>query len=257
MFDWKFGQWPVEGAQNNLQGIAYVLGLFRAFPSLEKVTFFFKQPHLDLTSEATFTPSQIPWLYLRVKTVVARAREARSLKDFSTAKPGVPTCMFCANLGTCDKVCAFACKVGRKFHPLAIPEEVTPSLVNAPDQVALGLRLAAVLKVWCEAFRSQVTDRVIRGDAPLPEGQKIQVMSKRELVSMAKLKTVALKYLTQAEFESTLECTFGAVEELISERAPRGAKKNTVEEYKQLLLAEGAVKMGDKFSFLRTVATKE
>ena len=268
MFDWKFGKWPVEGAQNNLQGIAYVLGLFRMFPGLGSIQFFFKQPHLELTSEATFKREDTPALYLRIQTVVARAREARQRDaaaiaagnrdgDFSMAKPGVPVCNFCANLGRCEKITAFACKVGRKFHPLEIPEEITPTLVNSPEQTALGLRLAAVLKIWCDAFRGVITERIIRGDAPLPAGQKIQEMSKRELISMEKLRAVALKYLTLAEFTSTLECTFGAVERIISENAPRGAKKSTVEEFKQLLIAEGAVKMGDKFSFLRAVAVKD
>jgi hypothetical protein len=257
MFDWKFGKWPVESAANNLQGIAYVLGLFRMYPSLLSVRLFFKQPHLDYTSEALFNRDQIPELYLRVQTVVARAREARSKGDFSMARPGVPVCNFCAELGRCDKVCAFACKVARKFHPVEIPENITPSLINSPDQTALGLRLAAVLKVWCDAFRSQVTERVIRGDAPMPAGQKVQEMQKRELLDMAKLKTAALKYLTESEFQTTLECTFGSVEDLISEKAPRGHKKNTVEEFKQLLLDTGAVKLGDKFSFLRAIPVKD
>jgi hypothetical protein len=257
MFDWKFGRWAVEEAGNNLQGIAYSLGLFRRFPTLNEITFYFKQPHLDLVSQATFTRAQVPELYLRVQTVVARAREARQKNDFATAKPAVPVCNFCAELGRCEKVCAFACKVGRKFHPLEMPENITPTVISDPKQTALGLRLAAVLKVWCDAFRRQVTDKILRGEAELPPGQKIQEMSKRELVDMAKLRAVALKYLTTAEYESTLECTFGSLESIISENAPRGQKKQAVEEFKQALLDAGAVKMGDKFSFLRAVAVKD
>jgi len=257
MFDWKFGFWPVESAENNLQGISYSLGLFHRYPTLNKVTFYFKQPHLGIVSQATFTRAQVPELYLRIQTVVARAREARRLDNFATARPGVPVCNFCDNLGRCDKVCDFACKVGRKFHPIDIPENISPTMVQDPEQTGLGLRLAAVLKIWCDAFRRQVTDRILRGDAKLPPGQKIQEMSKRELVDMAKLRTVALRYLTQAEYESTLESTFGSLESIISEKAPRGQKKHAVEEFQQALLAEGAVKMGDKFSFLRAVAVKE
>lgn len=262
MFDWKFGFWPVEKAEDNLQGIAYVLGLFHAYPSLTAITFFFKQPHLGILDKAVFTRAQVPELYLRVQTVVARAREARRLDaaaifgDFSLAKPGVPICNFCANLGRCEKVAAFACKVGRKFHPVEVPEDITPTTVQDPHQTTLAIRLASILKVWCDAFRRQVTDRVLRGEADLPAGHRIQEMSKRELIDPEKFRGVALRYLTQAEFESTLESSFGAVEKIVSDKAPRGQKTTTLKELQQALLDCGAVKKGDSFSFLRAVSEK-
>lgn len=255
-FDWKFGFWPVEKAEENLQGISYALGLFKQFPTLNTVVFFFKQPHLEIVDKATFTRAQVPELYLRVQTVVARAREARTTNSFFTAKPGIPICSFCSELGRCEKVCAFACKVGRKFHPLEIPENITPSLVQDPKETSLGLRLASVLKVWCDAFRRQVTDRILRGEAPLPPGQKIQEMSKRQIVDLEKFKTVCLRYLTREEYERTLESSFGAVEDLIQEKTPRGQKKNVISEFQKALLDAGAVAHGDKFSFLRAVAEK-
>jgi hypothetical protein len=150
-----------------------------------------------------------------------------------------------------------AIKVGQKFHPIDVPDEVTPSLIQDPAQTALGLRLCNVLKVWCDAFKRQVTDRVLRGDCPLPPGQRIQEMSKREIVDQAKMKTIALRYITEAEWQQTLDTSFGAVEDLISEHAPRGQKEATVKEFQQALLDSGAVRMGDKFSFLRAVAEKK
>lgn len=259
-FDWKFGFWPVEDPVDNLQVIAYTLGLFKKYPKCQAVRFWIRQPHLDVTKSALFKRDQIPALYLRIQVVVARAREARAAQkqgDWAAANPTVPNCNFCANLGKCDKVCAFACKVGRKFHPVEIPEDITPTMLQAPDQAALGLRLAAVLKIWCEAFRRQVTDRILRREMDLPAGQKIQTMSKRELVDMAKLRTVALKYLTQAEYESTLETTFGALEDLVSEKAPRGSKKDIVEAFQRELEASGAVTRGAEFSFLRAIVKRE
>jgi hypothetical protein len=199
-FDWKFGFWPVEEPAANLQVIAYSLGLFKMFPRAEVVLFWIKQPHLDVTKSATFYRAQIPELYLRVQTVVARARIARGLSDFSMARPAVPVCNFCAEIGRCEKVCAFACKVGRKFYPLDMPDDITPTMVRDPKQTSLGLRLAAVLKVWCDAFRRQVTERIVRMEAELPPGQKIQVMSKRQIVDMAAFQNVALKYLTKTEY---------------------------------------------------------
>lgn len=257
LLDWKFGMWPVEKAEDNLQGIAYALGLFHTCPFLDSIRIWFKQPHLGLVTTAVFTRAQVPALYLRVQTVVARAREARQKNDFSTAKPGVPVCNFCGELGRCPAVCAIACKVGHKFHPLEIPEDITPSVLASPEQTKKCLFLTQALRVWCDAYRRQTTDRILRGDSPCPSGFAVHQMSKRELVDMKKFRTDALTYLTEAEFDSTLESSFGAVEEIIQKKAPRGQKKAMIKEFQDATLASGAVKKGESFSFLRAVAEKE
>lgn len=258
LLDWKFGLWAVEDAQNNLQGISYALGLFKAYPTLDTIKFYFKMPHLDRMTEAMFTRAQVPELYLRVQTVVARAREARKgmlHDDFSMATPRVPACNFCFNLGRCPAVADFACKVGHKFYPLAIPADISPTGLKDPESTALGLRLAQVMGVWATAFRTQINERVIRGVAPVPEGFKLQTRQDREIVDTAKFRTVTLKWLTETELAAAASYTFGAVEDRIMENAPRGTKKNTVEEYQKALLDEGAVKKGDPYTFLKGVSS--
>lgn len=257
LFDWKFGAWPVEEAETNLQGICYLIGLFRSRPALEEIIFWFKQPLLDALSSAKFTRAQFEELYLRIQVVVARAREARRLQDFSMARPYVPACNFCANIGICPKVAEFACVVGSKFHPMEIPSDITPSMVHDPKNSSIGLRLAAVLKVWCEAFRRQISDRVIRGDAPIPEGQIIVSMSKREIIDKDKFKAVTLQFITEAEYMKTLDPTFTPIEDLIAEKNPRGQKTAQVEAYQAALFESGAVKKGDPFSFLKAVPAKK
>lgn len=260
MSDWKFGMWPVESAENNLQCICYVLGAFRKFPKLKTIRFFFRQPLLELYSEAVFTREQVSALYLRVQTVVHRARKAREMVkagDYSMANPMVPACNFCANLGDCPKVLAMMCRIGNKFYPLEIPDDITPSKVIAKDQTALGLRLAQVVKIWADSFRATTTDRVLRGGADLPEGFIIQSQSRRQLVNKEKFKEIALLYLTEAEFTGTLDVLFGAVEKAIQDKAPRGHKKTTVEQFQEELDNAGATQRGLPFSFLRAKPSKE
>jgi hypothetical protein len=256
LFDWKFGAWAVEPAETNLQGIAYVLGLFRHFPKLKAIRFFFRQPLIDYNSDFLFTRDQVPALYLRVQTVVARARAAKEAMDknpldFSTANVVVPACNFCGNIGRCPKVTAFACQVGAKFHPVEIPAEISPNAVLTDRDTKFALRLAQVVKVWAESFRAQVTDRVIRGDADLPDDQMIQTQSRRELINKAAFKTTALRYLSEEEYQNTLEVAFGEVEGAISNKAERGTKKATVEQFQAELESAGATRKGDPFSFLR------
>ena len=113
-----------------------------------------------------------------------------------------------------------------------------------------------MVKVWAEAFRRQITDRILRGEQQLPPGQKIQTQQKREIVDMARLKEVALRHLTQEEFDSTLETTFGALEGLLQDKSPRGMKKQAVEQFQAELESAGATRKGEEFSFLRAVATE-
>jgi len=259
LLDWKFGAWAVEDAQNNLQAIAYSLGIMKAYPTIETVKFYFKLPQLDMITSAIFTRYQIPELFLRVQTVVARAREAKILmrkNDFSMATPNVPVCNFCANLGRCTKVSNFACKVGAKFYPLEIPSDISPTGIKSDMDTALGLRLAQVMAVWAKAFRAQVTDRVICRGAPVPPGFKVQTRSDREIVDKKKFREVTLKYVTSEELMALATYTFGSVEDKIKDAAPRGGKKAAVEEYQKTLMDAGAVKLGDSYSFLKGVSEK-
>lgn len=252
IFDWKFGKWAVTDASVNLQGIAYALGVFHRFPDVRVATVWFNQPHLNLTTSATFKRDQVPELYLRVQTVVARARDARLRGDFSTATPKVPACNFCANLGICPKVAAFACKVGHKFFPLEIPDNISPTqLLNSRD-ASLGLRLASVVKIWAESFRAQVTNRVLDGRADVPEGYTVEnKRGEREIIDMGKLKATALQYLTEEEYATTLSTTFGALEKLINEKAPRGQKKAALQDFKTKLEEVGATAKGEPYSYLK------
>lgn len=258
LFDWKFGLWPVEDAKNNLQGIAYSLGLFRRYPTLQRVKFWFKQPHIDAISSADFTRESIPSLYWRVRVVVARAREARYRGDFSTAVPATPICQFCALIGVCPKVAAFACKIGSKFYPLEIPENITPTMIHTSRDTTLGMRLAAVVSTWAEAFRRQTTDRVLRGDADVPTGFKVESSQKRSVVNVEKFRITSLKFVTESEYSSLQDPPgFGKIEELIKDKNPRGQKKAAIETFKNELESSGAVVKSPAFSYLKAVSVSD
>lgn len=257
LLDWKFGAWSVEEPKTNLQAISYVLGLFKLYPTLETIEFYFKLPQLAEVLYGEFKRSEIESLYLRVQTVVARAREAHKRmldEDYSMATPHVPACNFCVNIGVCPKIAEFACRVGHKFHPVEIPADLTPTGLKTGNDASVGIRLSQVLAVWCKAFRAQVSDRVIRGDAPLPPGFRVEQRADREVVDSAKLKEIALRHLTTTELDSLAKYAFGAIEELIKDKAPRGSKKDTVESFQEELIAEGAVKRGAPYSFLKAIS---
>jgi hypothetical protein len=118
------------------------------------------------------------------------------------------------------------------------------------------MELASVLKIWCDAFKRQVNDRVMRGDAVIPEGYAMQTMQKRELVDLSLYREAALKFISKRAFNECLDTTFSAVEKKIAAKAPRGTKEVTVKEFQAAAAAAGATKLGEPFSFLKVKSEK-
>lgn len=262
LFDWKFGMWPVEKADNNLQGFSYALGLMREYPTLESVRFWFKQPNTGEITHVLITRASIMEKYFRIQVVVARAREARALMakgDWSMANPMIPVCNFCDHIGRCEKVLPIALSVGKKFYPLEIPEHITPSMVQDPHNTSLAMRLSAVMAVWAKSFRSATTDRVIRRDADTPEGFVLTSRADRVVKDVDGLRKIALKYITKKEYEALLskEPPFGTLEDAIKDTAPRGQKTAVLEKFQAEIMECGAVAKGDPYTFLRAVADKK
>lgn len=252
--DFKYGKIAVESAESNLQMAAYALGLLHKFPTLEKITAWLVLPHRDEVSGCEFSRADLERLRLRIKTVVARAVEAdKNPDDFSSARANQGACMWCANLGRCPAVAAVALKVGKKYSPLEVPESISTSVFSDPQQVAAGLRLAGIIKVWSEAFRAQATAKSIESDF-IPEGFKLVSTVKRSVVKAKIFGDLAKTYLPPEDFEKVealYEIGIGKVEKLISTAAPRGTKEAAVEKFGAAALAAGAVVEGAPFAYLK------
>lgn len=251
--DFKFGQWATETAENNLQGIAYSLGAFFRFPTLERVEVHFFQPALKMSvNSVTWKRSDVPALLLRVKTVVARAKLARSQGTFQMVNPTVPGCLFCANLALCPAVVALVLRTGNKFHSIDVPAEITPSMVHNPANSTMGMRLASLVTAWAQAFKNLTTDRVLRGAAPVPDGYAIsQGAGKRKIVDNVRFKMTALQYISEEIYNASTEPQLGKIEKAIKDSAPRGQKDTTVEQFKDALIEVGAVEKGRSFPYLK------
>jgi len=255
VIDWKFGNNAVEEAKNNLQGIAYALGVIKAFPKVKKVIVRFIMPHLDYTTEHTFIAADFDTMLVRVRTVVMRAIEARKdPEDFSMATPNTSSCLFCGLIGKCPKVAEVALKLGKKYRPLEIPETVTPSMVSNSKDAALGIKLAAIVATWAEAFRRQATARTVEDPDFIPEGYTLVESQRRAVVKARQLGEIAKNYIPaehQHLVDELFDVPIGELEKLVSTWALRGAKEKTVEDFGKAAIAGGAIELGKPFSFLR------
>jgi hypothetical protein len=203
VLDWKFGRWDVEPADTNRQGHAYLLGLWKMFPTLEVIKVHFVMPHRDEIDAYTFTRADFERLYLEVCTIVARAIKAHGDNsgppDFSMANPTVSGCLFCRHKGDCRALAEMALKVGHKYDPILVPEEVTPSLIKEPKGAGQAVKVAALMESWAKAVRKQITERACNDEDFMPEGYQLVRMQRREIVNAEKFKEVTLKFLAPDE----------------------------------------------------------
>ncbi len=259
--DYKFGMWPVTEARTNLQGLAYALGVFKKWKTVDEIIIHFLQPLLPHRTAALVKRSDIPDIYFRICAVVARARLAREklakTGSYEDAIPWAPICSFCDHLGKCDKALEIAIQVGNKYYPLEVPANLTPSMIHSDRDTQNAMRLAMVVASWAKAFRTVITNRVINGDAEIPEGFKLVSQSKRELVNMELYRKHAIKIIGAKAFAETLETTFGAVEKLIAEKAPRGVKEKIVLAFQKETEESGAVVRQLPITFLKAIPKKD
>lgn len=255
ILDWKYGKNMVVGAQSNLQGISYLLGVVRMFPTIKKATVKFILPHIDQVSAHTFASEDFSGLMLRVRVVVNRARAAREAKDFATARPNVGACMFCAKIGVCPAVAGLALKIGKKYAPAQIPDEISPTLIHDARQVELGIRLADIVKTWADAFRRQSTERAICDEAFVPEGYVLVSMPGRtKILDEPEVERIARTFLPpehHSALEKLREIPITKIDEIISLVSRRGEKEATVERFREALIEAGVVERGEPFPCLR------
>lgn len=274
VIDYKFGKVAVEEAGNNLQGYSYLLGLKRKFPKAKRGVLWFFMPHRDELTGAEFNlelealvavyRQDVGWtpvksapvsMYLRIKTVVARAVEAnKDEEDYSMATPTESSCLFCARLGKCPKVRELALKVGKKYRPLEIPASVSTSVFSDPADVERGIKFAAIIKQWAESFRTGATNKTIDNPEFCPSNFTLVSTCKRVITDDRKLGDLAKTFLPpekHKEVEKLFSISIGPLEKLISLAAKRGEKEKTVEAFGAKALADGVLENGQPYAFLR------
>jgi hypothetical protein len=250
--DWKFGLWSVEPVETNLQGIAYLLGLFKRFPKLVKITVHFVMPHRGEIDFCTFTRDQFPALYLRVVTVVGRALEARKANDWKKCNATVPTCLFCANLGKCELAAAFALKISKKYQPVQVPENLEPSLVNDASQVTQGMEIAMLMVAWGTAYRKQVTEYAIENTDWVPENYTFRSRQDTKVVNAQAIEAAAKAAgVSDAQIAEARTLRMEPINKAVSDAHPRGQKKAALEAFREGLINEGALEKENPVYFLQ------
>jgi hypothetical protein len=261
LVDHKFGRNAVTNADQNLQGIAYMLGLKKRFPGLKTCTVRFIMPHIDHESEHTFDISNPDAFLLRVRTVVLRSVEAaKDPNDFSMARATVGTCLFCSLVGRCPKVAQLVIQVGKKYAPLAVPDDINTVTLEDPKQVSAGMKLAQVVRLWAESFRKNATAKAQNDEEWIPDGYVLVPSQRIKLLHPRKVGEIAKRFISEEhkdKVDALYDVAITSLDELIELTAPRGKKTQAVEDFRRALVDDGAAEMGKSYASLRMATDKD
>lgn len=131
-FDLKTGYDPVDEADSNWQMLGYIVLLFRAYPTLRKVTFYIVQPRND-EDEGFKRVSSVTVENLQGATdlLVSKLREAVANSD--TIETGRVQCKWCAAAIQCPAAIA-----ERELMKMKLTPEAVAQMKREPDDKTLA-----------------------------------------------------------------------------------------------------------------------
>lgn len=263
IIDHKFGKIEVRPASKNLQGKAYVMGVFNRHPELETITVHFCMPRLDTISMHTFTREDLPKIEKEIRLVLDRATKAKSLFDdesvVSMLNPLCESCDFCGNRTRCRALAKHVITVAGKLGVKELPKNpvVTLEDVRDPQETGVLLRMAAIVEKWAEDIKAWALQQALVDDI-VPEGFTLVEANSPRKVPNPVLAFEALKErLTMEDILScTTGCSVGKLEELWAKGAARGKKQSEKDRMNELLAEGDAVTSDGKYHKLVPVKTK-
>jgi len=271
VIDLKTGFGEIEDADNNLQGMAYSIGVMRRYPKLRRVKVSFYMPR-QAKKESTheFSAEDLDQSYARIVVIVRRAKRAKFTPGFEMAVPNTGVCRFCAHFDgqngrktRCPKAAALVTRA-TKHMPIEVPtiEEMTTS----DDPVVLGkvMDFFKFLDEWQKPIKSRILSMARNGCEV--HGYAVSCIPEREILDPRKVHDLAveeLKALGKVGEEADMEVagaytlSLSAVESVISDAAPKGAKKQAKEDFRSKLRESGAIQDSTPKVFLKRASKFE
>lgn len=252
--DFKFGAVPVTPTKDNLQGIAYALGLFQHLgPRIKRIVVHFLAPRQGW-SEAeheekyihVFTRDEIPRLEMRVRAVIAKKNSKQA-----KACPKEGLCIWCDRLGECEPAFNAVVPLEGKYADLVCPDVVAPHQLSLPSQFAAALKFANQVEMWAKQVKARCRDVALTEGIDVP-GFKLVGRADRKVESVKTFQEVALKNgMTPDQFLETLTPSLTAVEDFVKKAAEKGKGAAAIRQLTSDLEEAGATSKGKPYYFLK------
>jgi RecB family exonuclease len=222
--DYKTGYGEIDDAEINIQGQAYVLGMFQKFPRVTEITMWFLVPARDEVSMHTYKREDMPVIRLRVSTIIERAEKGGAFNP----QPGV--CDYCATQAQCPALANKALLIAQRYDRdgLAIPESVHGSEQNDPDAVAKLLTLVPIIESWAAGVRKRATEMAVEQGVELPGFKVIETKRARSITSGLGAWEAVKEAVDLRDFMTCVDkVSYPRLEELFASKAAKGTKAKT------------------------------
>lgn len=239
LIDWKFGGTAVDDAEDNLQGQAYALAVFRHYDWADEVVVCFVAPRLGTVSQHVFKRETAPKIEDRILRVIA---ERSSENPIFRAEPG--NCRYCASKASCPAVWGLAVQTARQAN-FALPERLplTAVMLRTPEQRALAQELAGLFEAWAKEVRAANLTFVIEDCGQIPGfevTQRAGAITVRDPLGLAD--EVKQRYgLSYEQFLTAVSVPTTSIINLIRDQAPRlgRTKKDLEAEVREVIKNHG------------------
>lgn len=168
ILDWKFGEWETPDAVDNLQGMAYAVGVFETYLACEKVTVHFVQPPLNKSTKVELTRNDYALLRARILRIIQEAKADEASKRVFNKD----TCRFCARLALCEAPQKAITSLAKSYQSgvrLDIGKwpTVHSSQVTDADTAEQMLEVAGIATEWASSVKRHVLESVLNAKIKL------------------------------------------------------------------------------------------
>lgn len=261
VIDWKFGRNAVPDAELNWQGKDYAMRVMLSEPGIKQVTVAFVLPRRNEVSVHTFSAEDAVEIKGEIAACVNRVASYQATKDISLLKPGVlvgssSVCTYCDRKAECPALSQRAVALAEGRAEVKNPTPIDwahPSTIDDPAVIARMKDAAKVLESWCESvhFRANQLFFVEGKDIP---GYTTGVRSgRRSLGAPEDVYAAISEEFEISELDFIRACdkvSITRLEQVVSENAKRGEKKEKKEAVCRLLIEEGLLSSGEEKEIL-------
>lgn len=223
LVDFKFGRNAVPPATENLQAMAYAVGVFDHFKELDEIQVWFLLPRRDETTHCTLSRADLPRIRKMLETLYDEVTQPSPPRTPSSA------CQYCAVAGNCAALTGSALSLAKGLEPLVIPEDKMPSEMTPEVLDTVALPLSRVLDSWCSAVKKRATELAKNGH----EFDHHKLVSRARPISIDDVQTAYQQVQDIVPLEEFLRATKLSVSQLrtiAKTLAPRGKGKAAQEE---------------------------
>jgi len=269
MIDWKFGYNKVDDAESNLQGRAYTIGVFHAYPKVQKVNVHFVQPRIGVISVGQFSREQMPDLLQEVRSVVAAANSPEAVKN---AFPNAKNCLYCARVD-CPKIAEMGFEVAKGYaiekttvqalsgdepdpELLEIPSQFQGSAISDPNTMSKALTLAPIIEKWAAGVRKAATEMRLSQGIEIPGYELKHRSGSRKVTNAQAAWNVVKDQVTAEEFANCATVSMPKLETAFAARAARGKKKMAKQALADRLEDCDALSRGGEVPYLQRIKNK-